>query len=115
MASGFNNACRLTGVAVGVAALGAVLERRASSSLASTLGPHGRALGQAVASTGLRAAGGRPAVAHAASIAFVSGVNAVLLVGCVLLAVGAVAAATLMRAPAPVATPAAEPRAPGGN
>jgi hypothetical protein len=106
MASGFNNACRLTGVAVGVAALGAVLERRATSSLASTLGPHGRALGQAVASTGLRAAGGRPPVIHAAALAFVSGLNAVLLVGCVVVAVGAVAAAALMRAPKPVAAPA---------
>jgi EmrB/QacA subfamily drug resistance transporter len=107
MASGFNNACRLTGVAVGVAALGAVLERRAADSLASSLGPHGRALGQAVASTGVRAAGGRPAVVHAASIAFVSGLNAVLLVGAVVVAVGAVAAAVLMRTPKPVAAPAA--------
>src|SRR5207253_706779 len=92
MASGVNNAFRLSGVAVGVAALGAVLERRASSSLASTLGPHGRSLAQAVSSTGLRAAGGRPSVAHAAGLAFVSGLNAVLLVGCVVVAVGAVAA-----------------------
>src|SRR3954469_19861327 len=109
MASGINNAFRLSGVAVGVAALGAVLERRAASSLASTLGPHGRALGQAVASTGLRAAGGRPKVVDAASVAFVSGTNAVLLVGCVVVAVGALAAATLMRTRAPAAAPAAEP------
>jgi EmrB/QacA subfamily drug resistance transporter len=108
MASGFNNACRLTGVAVGVAALGAVLENRASSSLVSTLGPQGRTLGQAVASTGLRAAGGRPSVAHAASIAFLSGLNAVLLVGCFVVAAGALAAAALMRTPAPVSAPAAE-------
>jgi EmrB/QacA subfamily drug resistance transporter len=109
MASGVNNAFRLTGVAVGVAALGAVLERRATSSLASTLGPHGRALGQAVASTGARAAGGKPAVAHAASVAFVSGLNAVLIVGCVTVAIGALAAATLMHMRAPAAAPAAEP------
>jgi hypothetical protein len=99
---------RATGVAVGVAALGAVLERRATSSLVSTLGPHGHALGQAVASTGLRAAQGRPDVAHAASIAFVSGLNAVLLVGCITVAVGAVAAAALMGTRAPVAAPARE-------
>jgi hypothetical protein len=99
---------RATGVAVGVAALGAVLERRATTSLVSTLGPHGQALGQAVASTGLRAAGGRPPVVHAAALAFVSGLNAVLLVGCVTVAVGAVAAATLMRTPAPVPAPARE-------
>src|ERR1043166_5932246 len=77
MASGINNSFRLSGVAVGVAALGAVLERRASSSLASSLGPHGHDLAQAVASTGVRAAGGRSTVAHAAALAFVSGLNAV--------------------------------------
>jgi EmrB/QacA subfamily drug resistance transporter len=109
MASGFNNACRLTGVAVGVAALGAVLERRATDSLVSTLGPHGRALGQAVASTGVRAAGGKPAVVHAASLAFVSGLNAVLIVGSVVVAIGAVAAAVLMRAPSPAAAPVPSP------
>jgi len=108
MASGVNNAFRLTGVAVGVAALGAVLERRATSSLVSTLGPHGRALGQAVASTGVRAAGGRPALVQAASVAFVSGLNAVLIVGCVTVAVGAIAAATLMRMRSPTAAPATE-------
>ena len=107
MASGVNNAFRLSGVAVGVAALGAVLERRAADSLASTLGPHGRGLAQAVSSTGLRAAGGRPPTAHAAGLAFVSGLNAVLLVSCVVVAFGAVAAAALMRTPKPVAAPAA--------
>jgi predicted MFS family arabinose efflux permease len=38
MASGINNAFRLSGVAVGVAALGAVLENRAARSLADSLG-----------------------------------------------------------------------------
>src|SRR2546421_11685723 len=108
MASGINNAFRLGGVAVGVAALGAVLERRAASSLASTLGPHGRDLAQAVSATGLRAAGGRPAIAHAAGIAFVSGLHAVLLIGCVTVTVGALAAAVLMRTPAPMAAPSPE-------
>ena len=41
MASGINNACRLTGVAVGVAALGAILEDRISASLVSSIGPRG--------------------------------------------------------------------------
>ena len=109
MASGVNNAFRLSGVAVGVAALGAVLERRAADSLASTLGPHGRGLAQAVSSTGLRAAGGRPTVVHAAGLAFVNGLNAVLLVGCVVVAVGAIAAAALMRAPSPLGAPAPSP------
>src|SRR2546421_8619505 len=108
MASGINNTFRLSGVAVGVAALGAVLERRAADSLASSLGPHGRDLAQAVSATGLRAAGGRPAVAHAASGAFVSGLNGVLITGCVTVAIGALAAAVLMRTRAPAAAPATE-------
>jgi EmrB/QacA subfamily drug resistance transporter len=59
MASGINNAFRLAGVAVGVAALGAVLEDRASSSLAGSLGPRGRDLAAAVSSTGT---GSRPKI-----------------------------------------------------
>ena len=60
MASGINNACRLTGVAVGVAALGAVLEDRISTSLVSSLGPRGDNLASAVAATGTRVAAARP-------------------------------------------------------
>ena len=48
MASGINNACRLTGVAVGVAALGAILERRISTSLARRSARTARALAAAV-------------------------------------------------------------------
>jgi hypothetical protein len=40
----------------------------------------------------------------------VSGLNSVLLVGCITVAVGAVAAATLMRTRAPAAAPVAESR-----
>src|SRR5437764_9715342 len=61
MASGINNSFRLSGVAVGVAALGAVLEHRTASSLAATVGPHDRAFAEAVSSQGLRAAAGHPA------------------------------------------------------
>jgi predicted MFS family arabinose efflux permease len=99
MASGINNAFRLSGVAIGVAALGAILERRAATSLGTTVGQHGRALASAVSSTGTRVAAGRPELAHPATIAFVSGLNTVLLVGCALVAVGALAAGLLMRAP----------------
>jgi predicted MFS family arabinose efflux permease len=97
MASGINNACRLTGVAVGVAALGAVLQDRISTSLASSLGPHGESLASAVAATGTRVAASRPALAHPAAVSFVSGLNAVLLVGCAVVALGALAAGLLMR------------------
>ena len=97
MASGINNAFRLAGVAVGVAALGAVLEDRASSSLAGSLGPRGRELAAAVSSTGNRVAAGDPHLAHPATTAFVAGLNSVLVVGCVIVAVGALAAAALIR------------------
>jgi hypothetical protein len=97
MASGINNACRLTGVAVGVAALGAVLEDRISTSLTSTLGPRGDSLASAVAATGTRVAGSKPALAHAATVSFVSGLNTTLLVSCSVVAIGALAAGLLMR------------------
>jgi EmrB/QacA subfamily drug resistance transporter len=97
MASGINNACRLTGVAVGVAALGAVLEDRITSSLVSSLGPHAESLGSAVAATGTRVAAGNPSLAHPATVAYVSGLNTTLLVSCAIVAVGALAAGLLMR------------------
>jgi predicted MFS family arabinose efflux permease len=99
MASGINNAFRLSGVAIGVAALGAILERRAATSLGATLGSHGRTLASAVSSTGTRVATDRPELAHPATVAFVSGLNTVLFVGCALVAVGALAAGLLMRTP----------------
>jgi hypothetical protein len=101
MASGINNAFRLSGVAIGVAALGAVLEDRVSTSLASTAHIHSRNLAAAVSSAGSRAVGSRSGLAHSAVVAFVSGLNAVLLVGCVLVFAGAIAAAVLMRVPIP--------------
>jgi len=100
MASGINNAFRLSGVAIGVAALGAVLEHRVSTSLASTAHVHSRNLAAAVSSAGTRAVGGQRALVHPAVAAFVSGLNAVLLVGCAIVFAGAVAAAALMRVPA---------------
>jgi EmrB/QacA subfamily drug resistance transporter len=97
MASGINNACRLTGVAVGVAALGAVLEDRISTSLVSSLGPRGESLASAVAATGTRVASSNPTLAHPATVAYVSGLNTTLLVSCAIVAVGALAAGLLMR------------------
>ena len=109
MASGINNAFRLSGVAIGVAALGAVLERRVSTSLASTANVHSQPLAAAVSSAGTRAVRGNPALAHSAVTAFVSGMNAILLTGSAIVFAGAIAAAVLMRVPA--RSPAAE--APG--
>jgi EmrB/QacA subfamily drug resistance transporter len=109
MASGINNAFRLSGVAIGVAALGAVLERRVSTSLASSAHVHSKALAAAVSSAGTRAVSGQPGLAHPAAVAFVSGLNAVLLVGCVILFIGALGAAVLMRMPATEQREAAAP------
>jgi len=100
MASGINNTFRLGGVAIGVAALGAVLEHRVSTSLASTAHVHSGKLAAAVSSAGTRAVGGHPSLVRPAVTAFVSGLNAVLLVGCALVFAGAIAAAVLMRVPA---------------
>jgi EmrB/QacA subfamily drug resistance transporter len=95
MASGFNNACRLGGVAIGVAGLGAVLEHRVGNALA----PSGhRGLAQAVSSSGERVAHGQPALAHLAGAAYSDGLNAALLTGCIVVFIGAVSAIVLMRA-----------------
>ena len=100
MASGINNAFRLSGVSIGVAALGAVLEGRVSTSLASTAHVHSQGLAAAVSSAGTRAVSAHPGLIHPAVTAFVSGLNAVLLVGCGIVFAGAVAASILMRVPA---------------
>jgi EmrB/QacA subfamily drug resistance transporter len=111
MASGINNTFRLGGVAIGVAALGAVLENRVATSLSRVAGPQGHRLGDAVSSAGLRAVGGRPALVHPAHVAFVGALNDLLLMGCGSLLIGAVAAAVLMRVPAPASAPVVEPAA----
>jgi len=112
MASGINNTFRLGGVAIGVAALGAVLEHRVSTSLASTAHVHSQKLAAAVSSAGTRAVGGHPALKHSAVTAFVSGLNAVLLVGCAMVFAGAIAAAVLMRVTVADPVPAVKPPAP---
>jgi hypothetical protein len=91
MASGISNTCRVGGLAVGVAALGVLLQHRIGTHLAAA-GYHGKALSAAVASSGLRAAGGDPRLADAANHAFVSGLRLIFLGGCVVLLVGAGAA-----------------------
>jgi EmrB/QacA subfamily drug resistance transporter len=98
MASGISNTCRIGGLAVGVAVFGATLQQRAGSHLASA-GYHSKALAAAVSSSGLRAAAGRPGLESIANAAFVSGFKLVLLIGFLTLAVGAVAAALLVRTP----------------
>ncbi len=93
MASGINNTFRIGGVAIGVAVLGAVLENRVAASLGSG------ALGSAVSAAGLRAVARRPALVHPARAAFVGGLDDLLLIGALLLVLGAVAGLTLLREP----------------
>jgi EmrB/QacA subfamily drug resistance transporter len=111
MASGISNTFRLAGVAMGVAALGAVLESRIASSLSAVVGGRSHQLGEAVTSAGLRAVSGQPTLVHPARVAFVSGLNDLFLIGCATLVVGAIAAAALLREPAPAPAPVAEPAA----
>ncbi|HEU5213844.1 MAG TPA: MFS transporter [Gaiellaceae bacterium] len=111
MAAGISNTARITGLAVGVAVLGAILQSRIGSSLRD-VGFHGSSLSAAVASSGERAAHGDARLLGAIPTAFVSGLDTIVLIGAALLVVGALAALFLVRrAEAPAAAPEAEPAA----
>jgi EmrB/QacA subfamily drug resistance transporter len=108
MASGISNTCRIGGLAVGVAVLGASLQHRVGNHLAAA-GHPGKQLAAAVSSSGLRAAHGDPQLAALANAAFVSGFRLVLLICFCTLVAGSLAAALLARvrieAPAPAIVP----------
>jgi EmrB/QacA subfamily drug resistance transporter len=95
MASGISNTCRVGGLAVGVAALGVLLQHRIGTHLAAA-GYPGKTVSAAVTSSGLRAAAGDARLAHAANGAFVSGLRLIFLSGCLTVLVGA-AASLLVR------------------
>ena len=111
MASGISNTFRIGGVALGIAALGALLENRIAASLSTTLGSSGHGLANAVSASGARPFLSRPALAHAATGAFVGGLGDLLLIGAIVLAAGAVCGYTLLREPRPAAAAATEPAA----
>jgi EmrB/QacA subfamily drug resistance transporter len=102
MASGISNTFRIGGIAVGVAALGAIFESRVADSLHGSLGIPSAALAKAVASGGTRAGAaalpGHPGVLEASLRAFTVGMNTILAIGAVLSLLGAIAAVTLVRA-----------------
>jgi hypothetical protein len=108
MASGISNTCRIGGLAVGVAVLGALLQNRVGQHLAAS-GHPGKTLAAAVSSSGLRAAHGDTALAAAADAAFVSGFRFVLLICFCTLVAGSLAAAVLARVRIEAPTPAAVP------
>ncbi|HLN41699.1 MAG TPA: MFS transporter [Acidimicrobiales bacterium] len=102
MASGISNTFRIGGVATGVAALGAVFQHRLQSTLHGLVGAHlAPGLARAVAAGGTaaaaRASGGQPTVVAAAHHAFVNGIDEVVWVGAVTVAVGAAFAALVRR------------------
>jgi len=104
MASGISNTSRITGLAMGVAALGAILQQHVGASLASE--GVNRGLAEAVSSSGLRAAHGNRVLAHAANVAFVSGFRLILLVAAATVFAGSVAAVVLVRRRTTQAAPA---------
>jgi EmrB/QacA subfamily drug resistance transporter len=96
MASGFNNTCRLGGVAIGVAALGAILQHRIATTLAELAPTAPAGLSESVASGGTKDV--PPGLADPARQAFIAGLNEILLVGAATLLVGSLAAFALIRA-----------------
>ena len=109
MASGINNTFRIGGVAIGVAVLGAVLENRVAASLAGAPGAS-RGIANAVSAAGIRPIT-HPTLVHPATVAFVGGLNDLLLIGSVLLVTGAVAGMTLLREPRAAPEAVTEPAA----
>ena len=111
MASGISNTFRIGGVALGIAALGALLESRISASLTATLGSSGHGLASVVSASGTRSLVGRPALAHAAKGAFVGGLDDLLLICTFVLVAGAVTGYMLLREPRPAPHAISEPAA----
>ena len=101
MASGISNTFRIGGVALGIAALGALLENRIATSLEASLGASGRSLANAVSASGTRPLQDRPELAHAATGAFVGGLDDLLLICAIVLVAGAAAGYFLLREPRP--------------
>jgi EmrB/QacA subfamily drug resistance transporter len=108
MASGINSTFRQIGIATGIAALGAVFQSRVqdkvTAALAGTpMASHAQAIAHGVASGGGREALGsvppqsRAVVQHAATHAFVSGLNELFLIGAGVAFVGALFTFALVR------------------
>jgi predicted MFS family arabinose efflux permease len=102
MASGISNTFRIGGLATGVAALGAIFQQRITASLTPSFGAHAADLGKVVSSAGVKtAASASHRGADAVPVmqqAFVSGLHLILVIGLIVVALGAVAAVVLIRA-----------------
>jgi MFS family permease len=104
MASGLNSTFRILGVAIGVAALGAIVESEVSSSLTGSLGAAPPGLVDVVATGNIDAAiAGAPTpelaaqVGPAAEEAFVAGLDTIFIVAAVVAYVGAALSLWLVR------------------
>jgi EmrB/QacA subfamily drug resistance transporter len=123
MASGINNTFRQVGIATGIAGLGAIFQSRVQDSVTAALAnspvaSHAGDIAHGVAAGGGREAFGsvpaqaRDLVQHAATHAFVTGLNELFVIGAVLAFAGAVVTFVLVRqsdfvAPAHQGAPAA--------
>jgi EmrB/QacA subfamily drug resistance transporter len=106
MASGINNTCRMGGLAMGVAGLGALLQARILDSLHGSVPGATAKLASTIATAGPDAAAGRNSqLAAAGRAAFVSGFRADVMAGVIALTLGCLVVAALVRAPRPVAQP----------
>jgi EmrB/QacA subfamily drug resistance transporter len=126
MGSGINTTFRQVGIATGVAALGAIFESRIGDELAKTLPDAPGEIADLVSSGGTEAAvaaapaGMQDQVADAATLAFTSALNEILIIGAAITFVGALAGYLLIRdrdfvvpqtGPPPEAEPEPEPAA----
>lgn len=115
MASGISNTFRIGGLATGVAVLGALFQQGIAASLKPELGPAANGLAKVIDAAGVRAAvAGSSSPVHDDRVAFVAGLHEILLVGAVVVAIGAVVAVALVRARdlhAPSGAPEAAPTA----
>ncbi len=103
MGSGINTTFRQVGIATGVAGLGAIFQSQIHSKLSEAL-PHApKGLAELISVGGSRAAAAvspprsSAAVSHAATVAFVSGMNEILLLAAILSFLGAALGFALVR------------------
>jgi EmrB/QacA subfamily drug resistance transporter len=103
MASGINNTFRQLGIATGIAGFGAIFQARVDSKLDELLGSHSSELarevstGQAKEAIAAAPPSGRESIIAAVPESFVSGLNAIFLVGSALAFAGAILAVILIR------------------
>ena len=104
MGSGINTTFRQVGIATGVAGLGAVFQGQVDSKLSQLVPRAPDGLGEAVASGGSRAVAELPLppaihakATAAADVAFVSGMNEILVIGAIICFVGAALGFLLVR------------------